>query len=103
MFTMGVAVPTTIIVHFYAKPGKVDELRDFIMPAIPRLRELRGCRGGSLYNDIDEPDLFVLVEHWDSAEDHKAYIDTIEEDGTMERMRPLLAREPERRYLSEEV
>ena len=100
---MGIVVPTTVIVHFIAKSDKVDQLRDFIMPAIPRLRDLRGCLGGSLYHDIEEPELFVLVEHWQTAADHKAYIETIETDGTMAAMRPLLEREPVRRYLSEEA
>ena len=91
--------PTTVIVHFHAKADKVDELSKFILPAIPRLSGLPGCRGGSLYHDMDEPELFVLVEHWDSVERHQAYIEQIENDGTMERMRPLLAKAPERRYL----
>ena len=91
--------PTTVIVHFYAKPGKEDALRQMIVPAIPRLSELRGCRGGSLFNDLEEPGLFVLVEHWDSPEDHKAYIAQIEADGTMDAMTPLLAKPPQRRYL----
>ena len=91
--------PTTVIVHFHAKPGKADALRQFILPAIPRLTELRGCRGGSLFNDLDDPLLFVLVEHWDSKEAHLAFIDQIESDGTMADMEPLLARPPARRYL----
>jgi quinol monooxygenase YgiN len=97
---MSDAPPTTIVVHFYAKPGHGAELRHFIMPAIPRLTELPGCRGGSLYHDIDTPDVCVLIEHWDSVEAHKAYIHKVETDGTMERMGPLLDRPPERRYLT---
>ena len=93
---------TTVIVKFYAKEGKTEELRHFITPAIPSLSELDGCLGGSLYNDIDEPGVFVLVEHWESVEKHKAYVEQIEEDGTMDEMNPLLAKPPERRYLSAE-
>ena len=94
------AARTTIIVHFYAKAGQGEALRDFVMPAIPRLHELEGCVGGSLYHDLDDPDTVVLIEHWDSAEAHRAYFERIERDGTMDRLRPLLAREPERRYLA---
>ena len=92
---------TTVIVHFHAKQGKEDELRKFMMPAIPRLSELKGCEGGSLFHDIDEPGLYVLVEHWESVDAHKAYIEQIESDGTMDDMMPLLDRPPERRYLAE--
>lgn len=91
--------PTTVIVHFHAKPGKADALRQFILPAIPHLSELHGCRGGSVFNDLDDPELFVLVEHWDSREAHRAYVEKIESDGTMDDMMPLLAGPPERRYL----
>lgn len=90
---------TTVIVNFYAKEGKEDELGRFITPAIPRLGELDGCLGGSLYHDMDEPNLFVLVEHWESVEKHKAYIEQIENDGTMDEMNPLLEKPPQRRYM----
>lgn len=91
--------PTTVVVKFFAKPGSEAELRTMIGPAIPRLADLEGCRGGSLYYDIDEPQVFVLIEHWDSVAQHKAYIDRVEADGTMARMKPLLEKPPERRYL----
>ena len=94
---------TTIIVNFHAKPERVRDLRALLADAIPRLSELPGCRGGSLHHDVDEPELFVLIEHWDTADQHRAYLDRIEQDGTMKRLMPLLARPPERRYLSNPV
>jgi quinol monooxygenase YgiN len=94
------SVPTTVVVHFHAKAGHGAELRDHIVPAIPKLSDLEGCFGGSLYYDIDSPDLIVLIEHWVSVEAHKAYIHRIETDGTMDALNPLLDRPPQRRYLS---
>ncbi len=91
---------TTVIVHFHAKPGMESDLRRFLRPAIPRLSDLEGCCGGSLFHDIDTPDLFVLVEHWESVSAHKNYIDRIERDGTMDKLLPLLAGPPKRRYLN---
>ncbi|MCO4771028.1 MAG: antibiotic biosynthesis monooxygenase [Deltaproteobacteria bacterium] len=91
----------TIVVHFHAAEGKRSELRKLLGRAVPRLADLPGCRGGSLYNDIDEPLLFVLVEHWESRPSHEAYLHRIEEDGTMDGLRPLLASDPERRYLGD--
>ena len=90
---------TTVVVRFTARDGQVEALRRMIAPAIPRLAELPGCRGGSLYYDIDEPRVFVLIEHWESAEAHRAYLRRLDEDGTMERMLTLLASPPDRRYL----
>jgi len=51
----------TVVVHFRAASGKESALRGVLGGAVPRLGDLDGCKGGSLYNDIDEPDLFVLV------------------------------------------
>jgi len=90
---------TTIVVHFHAPAGQGLALRDALMPAIPHLSALPGCYGGSLYHDLDLPDTVVLIEHWESVEAHRGYIAQIEHDGTMDRLRPLLAGEPERRYL----
>jgi len=89
----------TVVVHFRAASGKESALRGVLGGAVPRLGDLDGCKGGSLYNDIDEPDLCVLVEHWDTRDDHAAYLASLEADGTMDSIRPLLAGEPERRYL----
>ena len=90
---------TTVVVHFHAKAGKGAELHALIGPAVPRLKDLDGCVGGSLYYDIDSPDLIVLIEHWESVEAHRAFIARIEADGTMDEINPLLESEPARRYL----
>ncbi len=95
----GTSQTTTVVVSFFAKPGFETDLWSMIVPAVAHLSDLVGCRGGSLYHDVDEPGRFVLIEHWDSVAEHKAYIDQIESDGTMERMNPMLERPPERRYL----
>ena len=96
-------VPTTVIVHFRAREGKRQQLRNVLTPAIPRLTELDGCLGGSLYNEIGQPDLFVLIEHWESKQAHQRYISLIEGDGTMQRLSPLLAGPPTRKYLKTEA
>lgn len=90
---------TTVVVHFYAKPGQEDELRRHMLHAVPRLPELPGCHGGSIFYDVDAPSLFVLIEHWDSVDAHKAYIERLEDDGTMTTLEPLLDQPPRRRYL----
>lgn len=90
---------TTIVVRFTAHPDRVEDLRRAISPAIPRLSRLDGCAGGSLYYDMDEPNVFVIIEHWESPEAHKAYLAQIERDGTMDTLRALLAEPPKRRYL----
>ncbi len=90
----------TVVVHFRAAAGRIDELRSRLGAAVPRLGDLDGCRGGSLYNDMDDADLFVLVEHWDSRAAHEAYLARLEADGTMDQLRPLLEGDPARRYLS---
>lgn len=89
----------TVIVHFRASEGNRAALRAVLGPAVPRLADLPGCTGGSLYNDIDDPELFVLVEHWESEAAHTAYLHRIEEEGTMDALRPLLVGDPKRRYL----
>ena len=91
--------PTTVIVHFHAKPGHGEELWSILLPAVPRLREIPGCMGGSLYHDIDSPNTIVLIEHWRSVEAHQRYVEQVEADGTMDTIRPLMSGSPERRYL----
>lgn len=90
---------TTIVVHFHPPAAQGLALRDALMPAIPHLSALPGCCGGSLTHELDLPDTVVLSEHGESVAAHRHTIAQLEQDGTMDRLRPLLAAEPERRYL----
>ena len=93
---------TVAIVKFPCREGKREELLGFLASedGLAKTREFNGCNGIDTLTDNDENDL-VLVQRWDSAEHHKAYVAWRVEGGMMEALEPILRAPLEITYLTE--
>jgi quinol monooxygenase YgiN len=74
---------------FTGKPGKIAELRAFLLSLIPMIKSLPGCQAVQLYQNQDDPTRFTMVEIWDSVESHQAAVIHIPAEKLAE-IRPLL-------------
>lgn len=77
----------TIIANVYAKPDKIDLVKDELKKLIPVTRAEKGCLQYDLQQDNERPEYFLVYEVWESRElwqahmnaPHlSAYIDAIE-------------------------
>ncbi len=57
---------------FHAKPGRGAALRTFLSSVIKDVRAAAGCRSCELYEALDDPEQFAVVEVWDTVEAHQA-------------------------------
>lgn len=57
-----------IVVGLRAKAGEEDELRKDLLALVEPSREEEGNRRYNLFEDRNEPGLFVFVEEWESSE-----------------------------------
>src|SRR6266702_2559636 len=57
---------------FHAKPGRGAALRTFLASVITDVRAAPGCRSCELYEALDDPEHFAVVEVWETVEAHKA-------------------------------
>ncbi len=57
---------------FHAKPGRGAALRRFLTSVITDVRAAPGCRSCELYEALDDPEHFAVVEIWETVEAHKA-------------------------------
>ena len=64
-----------VVVHLSAKAKLVDEFvdlarRTMIIPT----REASGCIRYEMWQDLDEPTRFTIIEEWESEEAHTAHL-----------------------------
>ena len=62
----------TRINEFRAKPGRGSALRTFLESVITDVRSAPGCRSCYLYEALDDPERFAVIEVWETVDAHKA-------------------------------
>lgn len=80
-----------------AKPETTEALRDFLMSIMSMIKASQGCESVMLYQSMDDPTKFTMIEVWDSIESHQASVKNIPPEMLTE-IRPLLASAPSGSY-----
>jgi quinol monooxygenase YgiN len=68
--------PLRVIVVITTRPGRGDEQQAAFTALAPVVRAEPGCLRYDLHAVQDDPDRFVLIEEWASAEDLRAHDDS---------------------------
>ena len=84
----------SLIIRFNAKPERANAFRELMHGVKAALPEVTGCRGARVYNDLDDPLGFTLVETWDSKELHARHIKTVVDSGQWAQILEHLSTEP---------
>ncbi|MDQ6648317.1 MAG: antibiotic biosynthesis monooxygenase [Pseudomonadota bacterium] len=53
-----------VVAILTAKPGKADDLRALLLPAVEAFRQEDGCSAYALHEDTERPGRFVSYEVW---------------------------------------
>ncbi|WP_051342017.1 putative quinol monooxygenase [Pseudonocardia spinosispora] len=85
---------TIITLEVPAQPGKGDELVAAFNKILPDTRAYKGCQSVTVLQRADDKDKIVLVETWDSEEDHNAYSVWRRDSGTLGDIMGLAAGRP---------
>lgn len=83
--------------EFQANPQSVGELHDFLLSIIPLIKSSQGCESVQLYQNMDDPTRFTMVEVWDRVESHQASVKNIPPE-KLAAIRPLLGAAPAGSY-----
>jgi len=94
-------VATTVILEVTAQPGKAADLIAAFDTILPDTRAYQGCQGVTVHQDTADENVLVLVEKWDSAEDHEAYGEWRKNSGTLGPLMSLAAARPVTRVLND--
>ena len=92
---------TTVILEVTAQPGKGADLIAAFDSILPDTRSYQGCQGVTVHQDAGNPDVLVLIEHWESADDHAAYSEWRKNSGTLGPLMSLAAARPATKVLTD--
>lgn len=60
--------PLTIVAQIIAKTGHRDLVKSELLKLIPITRREEGCINYDLHQDMENPDMFLFYENWESRE-----------------------------------
>lgn len=82
-----------------AKPELIEELREFLISIMPRIKSSQGCESVQLYQNQDDPTRFTMIEVWGTIESHRASAKNIPSELLAE-IKPMLASSPSGSYFT---
>ena len=80
------------------KNEHVDNLSDFMKRELHFTRGFDGCNGLTVHSNKDDHNNIVVVQHWDSKENYKSYLDWRMDRGDGKKMENWFVNEPKIRY-----
>ncbi len=80
----------TVIVSFQAKPDQVESLLTFLSGVQSRVIEA-GCLSISLLQDQDDPTRIFEIEVWQTADEHKRFVQSATSSGAFKPFETFLA------------
>ena len=84
----------TVILETKAKPGGGDELLGFFKSILADTRAYAGCIIIETLRNMESPDEVVLIERWESANDHGKYMGWRTETGVVDKIVGMLSGPP---------
>ncbi len=88
-----------IILEVKVKSETIEDLKAFLKEMLPDTRSYEGNQGLDVYFDIEEKDVMVLVEKWQSSEHYHKYHEWRVSTGTLDKFRTFFVGKPSRRFL----
>lgn len=83
-----------VIITFKSKPEKLAAFVKILNGVKNDLPKVEGCKAVQIFNDINEPGVFTLVETWDSEGMHKKHIEGVMASGGWGHIASHLASDP---------
>src|ERR1700742_3585913 len=88
-----------VVFEFQVKPDAIEATKAFLRQTLPETRRYAGCESVEVYNQTDDPAVFVFLENWQSREHYDKYMAWRVETGTLSAFAANLVRAPTFRYM----
>ncbi len=92
---------TNVIITFKSKPEKLADFTNLLNQAKIDLPKVTGCEVFRVFNDVNDPCTFTLVETWASETDHKKNFENMLASGFWSHLATHLACDPTSVYYKE--
>jgi len=88
----------TVLLEVKAKAGTGGDLVGVFKQILPDTRKFEGCIGVSVLQNQDDPDTLVLVEEWETKQNHEKYMGWRTETGLVDQLVAAIEGPPSIRY-----
>ena len=88
----------TVLLELKAKAGTGGGLAGVFKQILPDTRKFEGCKGVTVLQNQDDPDTLVLVEEWETKENHQKYMAWRTETGLVDQLVAAIEGPPSIRY-----
>ena len=88
----------TAIIRLKAKSGQGEALQKVFAEPLEQVRQHPTCFYANMYVSSERPDELLLLEEWESAEDHQKYVAEMRASGIMGAIMEFMAGAPETTY-----
>lgn len=88
----------TVLLEAHVKPEAVEQVKAALKAVLPETRTYKGCQGIDAHFNMDDGNNLILLERWESREQHAKYLAWRTETGFMEKLGAALAAPPTIRY-----
>lgn len=95
------SLPVKVIVRFEARPQARAAFAQLLAQVKEDLPQVPGCTGVRLFTGHEQPNVFVLLEDWQSQALHQAHLAQVSASGAWERLATHLAGDPVSLYCTE--
>ena len=92
---------TNVIIIFKSKPEKLAAFVEILNQAKNDVPKAAGCKAFRIFNDVNEPCTFTLVETWASEAEHKKFFEGMVSSGFWSHLATHLACDPTSGYYKE--
>jgi quinol monooxygenase YgiN len=82
------------IVSLDVKKELVEELKKYFKEILPDTRSFEGCQGVQLYESQESPTKMTIHAKWTSEEAQKKYMEWRIDNGSLEKIIPMLSEHP---------
>ena len=89
-----------VMLEINVKPESADDLNTLMKEILPDTRAYDGCEGITVQSNVDDSNNVVILEQWQSRENHEKYLAWRTETGVMDKIGSMLVSEPSLRYFN---
>jgi quinol monooxygenase YgiN len=83
-----------VLVSLDVKDGSVEDLKKYFKEILPDTRSFEGCQGVQLYENQESPTKMIIHAKWTSEDAQKKYMEWRIENGSLEKLMPMLSEQP---------
>ena len=83
-----------VIANLSVKEESVEAFKKYLKEILPDTRSFEGCQGVQLYESQESPTKMMIHSKWTSEDAQKKYMEWRIENGSLEKLMPMLSEQP---------